>query len=103
MTAFVPTAALAVSSFIAPAPARSPRAAPGRAAVAMSAKSASVPFLDVPPKLATADLPAGAQFDPLGFTNMWDIDFLMEAEIKFVLRGRRQASAQRASGTPART
>lgn len=47
-------------------------------------KSTAVPFLDAPSALEGLELPAGVQFDPLGFSNKWDIKFLQEAEIKYV-------------------
>lgn len=82
MFAFVPTSGAPLASAFSGVPLRSTCARP-TAAVRMSGKSASVPFLDAPPKLGAAgELPAGVQFDPLGFSNMWDIDFLTEAEIK---------------------
>jgi hypothetical protein len=83
MFAFVPSAAVTAraSSFAGTAATLSPRAAPS-VRWTMMAKSKSVPFLDAPPALAGADLPAGVEFDPLGFTNKWDINFLTEAEIK---------------------
>ena len=38
----------------------------------LSAKSKSVPFLEVSPALAAnPDMPGNVQFDPLGFTNNW--------------------------------
>lgn len=49
--------------------------------VTMTAKSVSVPFLDKPPKL-NGDLPADVGFDPLGFSNKYDINYLCEAEVK---------------------
>lgn len=45
-------------------------------------KSSAVPFLDAPPALDGVELSAGVQFDPLGFSNKWDLKFLQEAEIK---------------------
>lgn len=60
--------------------ARAP-AASRAAAVSMTAKSASVPFLERPPKL-DGSLPADYGFDPLGFSNRWDPKFLFEAEVK---------------------
>lgn len=81
MFAFVPAAAVAArSSFAGSATRVSPRTAP--AARWTMVKSKSVPFLDAPPALATAEVAAGVQFDPLGFTNKYDLDFLTEAEIK---------------------
>jgi len=43
--------------------------------------SASVPFLDSV-KTLDPDAPAFADFDPLGFSSMYDLKFLQEAEIK---------------------
>lgn len=50
------------------------------ARVSMTA-SPSVPFLDRPPKL-DGSLPGDVGFDPLGFSNKFDINFLREAEVK---------------------
>lgn len=43
--------------------------------------SKSVPFLPSPSKL-DSNAPGFADFDPLGFSNMFDLKFLQEAEIK---------------------
>lgn len=43
--------------------------------------SPSVPFLEKPPRLSP-DMPGYAGFDPLGFSNFFDVKFLQEAEIK---------------------
>eukprot|EP00188_Purpureofilum_apyrenoidigerum_P002588 Plantae.Rhodophyta-Purpureofilum_apyrenoidigerum.ctg26526.p1 GENE.Plantae.Rhodophyta-Purpureofilum_apyrenoidigerum.ctg26526~~Plantae.Rhodophyta-Purpureofilum_apyrenoidigerum.ctg26526.p1 ORF type:complete len:212 (-),score=39.61 Plantae.Rhodophyta-Purpureofilum_apyrenoidigerum.ctg26526:523-1158(-) len=48
--------------------------------VVMSA-SKSVPFLESPPKL-DASAPGYADFDPLGFSNAFNLKFLQEAELK---------------------
>lgn len=45
------------------------------------AASPSVPFLPKPEKLSE-DMPGYAGFDPLGFSNIFNIKFLQEAEIK---------------------
>lgn len=58
----------------------SPRSAPATARFSMDS-SASVPFMDRPPKL-DGSLPGDVGFDPLGFSNMFDLNFLREAEIK---------------------
>jgi light-harvesting complex I chlorophyll a/b binding protein 4 len=82
MTAFVSgvSVSLRSSPFLRGA-ALSAKATTPRSAVSMSAKSASVPFLDRPSKL-DGSMPADFGFDPLGFSNMWDLNFLAEAEIK---------------------
>lgn len=41
--------------------------------------SAAVPFLPKPKKL-TGTLPGDVGFDPLGFSDMYDLNFLREAE-----------------------
>lgn len=43
--------------------------------------SPSVPFLPKPENLSE-DMPGYAGFDPLGFSNMFNVKFLQEAEIK---------------------
>lgn len=43
--------------------------------------SKAVPFLPQPAKL-DGSLPGDVGFDPLGFSDMWDINFLREAEVK---------------------
>lgn len=43
--------------------------------------SSSVPFLEKPPKL-DGSLPGDVGFDPLGFSNMFDLNFLRESEVK---------------------
>lgn len=43
--------------------------------------SPAVPFLPKPTKLSE-DMPGYAGFDPLGFSNLFDVKFLQEAEIK---------------------
>lgn len=43
--------------------------------------SPSVPFLPKPENLSD-DMPGYAGFDPLGFSNMFNVKFLQEAEIK---------------------
>lgn len=45
------------------------------------AMSSSVPFLERPPKL-NGTLPGDVGFDPLGFSNMFDLNFLRESEVK---------------------
>lgn len=55
-------------------------AAPAAARFSMDA-SRSVPFLDRPAKL-DGSYPGDAGFDPLGFSNLFEMDFLREAEIK---------------------
>lgn len=71
-SAFTPKAAVT--------PARASRASAAR--VTMQAKkSASIPYADCPPAL-DGSLPADYGFDPLGFSNRWDINFLREAELK---------------------
>lgn len=58
----------------------SSRATPVASRVSMDA-SKSVPFLDRPAKL-DGSLPGDVGFDPLGFSNMFDVNFLREAEVK---------------------
>lgn len=41
--------------------------------------SAAVPFLEKPAKL-NGTLPGDVGFDPLGFSNMYDLNFLRESE-----------------------
>ncbi len=43
--------------------------------------SAAVPFFERPPKL-DGTLPGDVGFDPLGFSNMFDLNFLRESEVK---------------------
>lgn len=58
----------------------SPRTAPTVATVSM-VMSKAVPYLDCPPKL-DGSLPGDVGFDPLGFSNKFDLNFLREAEVK---------------------
>lgn len=52
-----------------------------RSAVSMAESSPSVPFLPKPKNL-NPDMPGYAGFDPLGFSDLFNIKFLQEAEIK---------------------
>lgn len=52
-----------------------------RAAVSMAESSPSVPFLPKPANL-TEDMPGYFGFDPLGISNLFNVKFLQEAEIK---------------------
>lgn len=58
----------------------SSRSVPSVAKISMAA-SVSVPFLERPPKL-DGSLPGDVGFDPFGFSNKFDINFLREAEVK---------------------
>lgn len=83
MVAFVNTfSGLAVTrpSFFSGAAISSVRAAPSTARFTMEASKA-VPFLERPAKL-DGTLPGDVGFDPLGFSNYFDINFLREAELK---------------------
>ncbi len=52
----------------------------GAARVRMAAEmSKAVPFLEKPPKL-NGTLPGDVGFDPLGFSNFFDLNFLRESE-----------------------
>lgn len=55
-------------------------AAPTNARFSMVA-SRSIPFMERPAKL-DGTLPGDAGFDPLGFSNMFELNFLREAEVK---------------------
>lgn len=79
MFAFVPTVLPRATAFAGRAV--TARAAAPAARWAMK-KSASIPFLDCPPALENADIPGNANFDPLGFTNLFSLLFLQEAEIR---------------------
>lgn len=48
--------------------------------------SPSVPFLDRPDKL-DGSMPGDVGFDPLGFSNKFDLKFLREAELKHCMFG----------------
>lgn len=82
MNAFVSgfSVCLRTSSFMRPAISDAARGVSSRT-VSMTSKSASVPFLDKPGKL-NGQLPADAGFDPLGFSNRFDLNFLRESELK---------------------
>lgn len=54
---------------------------PVRTARFSMAASKSVPFLPQPAKL-DGTLPGDVGFDPLGFSDMFDLNFLREAEVK---------------------
>mmetsp|Transcript_5199 Transcript_5199/g.22249 ORF Transcript_5199/g.22249 Transcript_5199/m.22249 type:complete len:124 (-) Transcript_5199:588-959(-) len=54
--------------------------AAGRRSTVTMVMSKSVPFLEQPKNCV--GLPASAEFDPLGFSNVIPIKFLQEAEIK---------------------
>lgn len=43
--------------------------------------SRSIPFMERPAKL-DGSMPGDAGFDPLGFSNKYDLNFLREAEVK---------------------
>lgn len=47
----------------------------------MAEMSKSVPFFERPPKL-DGTLPGDVGFDPLGFSNYYDLNFLRESEVK---------------------
>jgi hypothetical protein len=49
------------------------RARTAASTVSMLAKSASVPFLECPPKLENADIAGNRNFDPLGFSSYYDL------------------------------
>ena len=51
-----------------------------RSGLQMSEKSQALPFMPMPPALV--GVPATNGFDPVGFSNVFDIKFLREAEIK---------------------
>jgi hypothetical protein len=52
----------------------------GMKSTALAAKSKSVPFLEAPKNLN--GLVGSKEFDPLGFSDVIDVRFLQEAEIK---------------------
>ncbi|CDF39364.1 Light-harvest protein [Chondrus crispus] len=58
----------------------STRSAPVVANVSMS-MSKSIPYMERPAKL-DGSLPGDVGFDPLGISNMFELDFLREAEVK---------------------
>jgi len=67
------------------APASMPMRATTRAAVArgpkMQSMSEAIPFMEKPANI-NSDMPGYAGFDPLGFSDYYDINWLKEAEIK---------------------
>ena len=67
----------------------SPHVSNTRVARVSMAASPSVPFLERPAKL-DGSLPGDVGFDPLGFSNKFDINFLREAEVK---HGKRSLSS----------
>lgn len=85
MSAFVPSLSFATR----PALSRSSlcgaslssSAAPVKASVTMSERSAAVPFL-TKPKSLPEDIPGYVGFDPLNFTDRIDIKWLQESELK---------------------
>jgi len=74
-------AAIATAALLGSAAAFAPAAPTGKAATALNAEmSKSVPFLTNPSK--TDGLIGSVGFDPLGLSDLWDIKWLQEAEIK---------------------
>mmetsp|Transcript_3684 Transcript_3684/g.6610 ORF Transcript_3684/g.6610 Transcript_3684/m.6610 type:complete len:210 (+) Transcript_3684:465-1094(+) len=78
-TAFVAGTGVAFSSKTASAVCT--KAVARKATVTMMAKSRSMPFMEKPANLPS-DIPGGADFDPFGFTNWFDVKWMQEAEIK---------------------
>lgn len=44
-------------------------------------KSAAIPYAEAPPKL-DGSMPGDIGFDPLGFSNKFDLNFMRESELK---------------------
>eukprot|EP00174_Griffithsia_okiensis_P000705 GO256235.1.p1 GENE.GO256235.1~~GO256235.1.p1 ORF type:complete len:174 (+),score=61.02 GO256235.1:48-524(+) len=80
MVAFVSSFAPSIARTAFAGAAVSRAAAPAKARFSMDA-SASVPFLERPPKL-DGSLPGDVGFDPCGFSNAFELNFLREAELK---------------------
>lgn len=80
VTSFIGSGSVALSAFRGKH-ALSPRPVRVQSGRVMMAASRSVPFLERPPKL-DGSLPGDVGFDPLGFSNYFDLNFLRESEVK---------------------